>query len=229
MKKIILLLIIFLSLSSHIFADDSEEYEEVIMGGLYMEAEFLDGDILKVTVMAEEMLAPVLGIAFHLNYDENLAFLKYEPGEFLERGGDPFYLVQNNEESLKLIFGETLRRNDDFPLGEGLIVDFYFQILEESEFIFIFENGVVSTLNVVRQDLDKILWEDLTIGRDNEKEVIFSSKSTKNSVLNVQSDSDSSFIVPAFLIAMAFITGFVIVFFLRKQEKKRQDASVNYN
>ena len=103
---------------------DPNEYglSEEITGSVYLTQEFLDGDILKISVFARDMAMPVLGLAFHLKYETNkLQFLKYEPGEFLERGGDPFYLVQNSEEKSEIIFGETLRRNDSFHLGEGLI------------------------------------------------------------------------------------------------------------
>ena len=151
---------------------DPNEYglSEEITGSVYLTQEFLDGDILKISVFARDMAMPVLGLAFHLKYETNkLQFLKYEPGEFLERGGDPFYLVQNSEEKSEIIFGETLRRNDSFPLGEGLISVFYFQIIERDALDFNFENGVVSTLDTVRQDIDKIVWENLRLDKNGEK------------------------------------------------------------
>lgn len=148
--------------------DDFEVEEEVLdyMGIVKMESEFLDGDILKVSVLAEEMQTPVLGLAFNLIFKkENAAFLKYQPGNFLERGGDPFYLVTNNDEDGKIVFGETLRRKDDFPIGTGRVADFYFQVIERKGLEFNFENGVVSTLDTVRQDIEKIIWEDLSIDK----------------------------------------------------------------
>ena len=73
------------------------------MGEIALESEFLDGDLLKISAVAGDMMQPVLGIAFNLNFDgENLDFLKYEPGEFLERGGDPFYLVKDEENKTKI-------------------------------------------------------------------------------------------------------------------------------
>ena len=70
-----------------------------------MQGEFLDGDILKISVWAENISSPTLGIAFHLKYEgDNLGFLKYLPGEFLEKGGDPFYLVKNDEIKILCIF-----------------------------------------------------------------------------------------------------------------------------
>lgn len=136
--------------------------ENPVMGKVFMEAEFLDEDILKVEVMAAEMKSPIVGNAFHLNYgDGNLVFLRYEPGEFLERGGDPFYLVKDFAKKEVVIFGETLRRDDSFPMGSGKIAAFYFQIIGEKRFNLRFSDGVISTVNTVRQDLDRIIWEDL--------------------------------------------------------------------
>jgi len=110
-----------------------------------------------------------------LSYDpEVLGFLRYDPGSFLERGGDPFYLVSamagpGGEEIGKIVFGETLRRGDQYPVGDGLIAGFYFQELSSDvrdgtgSFKFEFENGVVSTLDTVRQDIDGVLFERLEL------------------------------------------------------------------
>lgn len=176
------------------WADDAEEStadeNEKIFGGeiigtVSMSHEFLDGDILKISVHASDMVMPILGLAFHLNYDgEKIKFLKYEPGEFLERGGDPFYLVQNDERKNEIIFGETLRRNDNFPLGEGPVADFYFQISKKDAMNFEFKNGVVSTLDVVRQDIDEIVWENLRLDKNGRKITLDAEKNFDNSGLN---------------------------------------------
>lgn len=153
-----------------------DETEDVKKGSVLMTGEFLDSNLLKISVEVEEMVTPLLGMAFHLHYQgDKLTFLKYEPGEFLERGGDPFYLVKNLEDKSELVFGETLRRDDAFPLGEGRVVDFYFQIINDDKFELKFSRGVVSTLNTVRQDIDKIRWEDLVLEKGSNKGLISSS------------------------------------------------------
>ena len=153
MKKILILIsIISVLIGTAYAAEDSN-------GKVYMQGEFLDGDILKISVWAENISSPTLGIAFHLKYEgDNLGFLKYLPGEFLEKGGDPFYLVKNDEIKSRVIFGETLRRDTSFPVGSGKITDFYFQIINEEQFSFKFDNAVVSTLETIRQDLDNVLF-----------------------------------------------------------------------
>lgn len=148
------------------------EETAVLSGTVYTEGEFLDGDILKISVIAENISAPVLGIAFHFSYDkENLEFLKYEPGDFLEQGGDPFYLVKNFKDEGKIIFGQTLRGDDSFPVGSGKIVDLYYQISNGEDFVFTFENGVVSTIDTVRQDLSSVEWKDLNLSKNGEKNI----------------------------------------------------------
>lgn len=139
-------------------------------GIIDMQAEPLDHDILKISVMSIDMSTPVLGLAFHLNYDgDKIKFLKYEPGDFLEEGGDPFYLVQNDAKKNEIIFGETLRRDDKFPTGGGKVADFYFQISKREAMNFNFKQGAVSTLDTVRQDIDKIAWNDLSLDKNGKK------------------------------------------------------------
>jgi len=156
---------------------DLVEEEPAKEGTVYLNGEFLNHDIVHITAHMEGLQTPVLGVAFHLRYDpEILSFLRYDPGEFLERGGDPFYLVSASKSSVNmeagdLVFGETLRRNDDFPVGDGAVAEFYFQELgpsDEAIYEFSFENGVVSTLDTVRQDLDGIKFVDLVLNEVDE-------------------------------------------------------------
>jgi hypothetical protein len=158
------------------WADEELSEENTVMttsdskGIVDMQAEPLDHDILKISVMSIDMSTPVLGLAFHLNYDvDKIKFLKYEPGDFLEQGGDPFYLVQNDEKKNEIIFGETLRRDDKFPTGGGKVADFYFQIEKRESINFNFKQGAVSTLDTVRQDIDKIAWNNLSLDKNGKK------------------------------------------------------------
>ncbi len=233
MKKIISVIIGLLLFSSTAFGEEiiegspaDELEEEIYHGEIFMEGEFLNGDLLKISILAKNMLQPVLGIAFHLNFDnENLAFLKYEPGDFLERGGDPFYLVKN-QDSGRVIFGETLRKDDSFPVGEGRVVDYYFQILTEEEFNFSFVNGVVSTLDVVRQDIDKILWEDLVIKRGNGEEII--TFSNGGASIFKSGGFNISKIFPWLGVILGGVFSYFIYFYWKKQEKKTPTSSVNF-
>jgi len=134
-------------------------------GRVYAEIEHLDHDILKVTVKCEKIETPVLGLAFHLEYQKDLLhFLRYDPGNFLEQGGDPFYIVTDNNSAV--ILGETLRRDDSFPVEGGDVVEIYFQkdaSYDETSIIeFKFKNGVVSGMDSTRQDIDRINFEDFS-------------------------------------------------------------------
>ena len=215
-----------------------EDFYEEAGGKVYMRGEFLDGDFLKISVYSEDVITPVLGIAFHLKYDgEKVAFLRYEPGEFLEKGGDPFYLVKNNFKENKIIFGETLRRDDRFPVSSGLISNFYFQIpnkdfFDTENFLhFSFESGVVSTLDTVRQDLDKIEWVALALDKNGnsipEEEV----KNIDAGEFLKADSSSSSFLAHSnilwFVIGLA-VSFFVLIFIAKKLEKKRHADSVNF-
>jgi hypothetical protein len=164
MKKFLLIWILVFSINAQTYALN---FESGYLGSAYMEGTFLDGDLLLVQVIVEDMQSPILGSSFSMIYEkEKLDFLRYEPGSFLERGGNPFYLVKDKDEKGKLVFGSTLRREDNFPLGSGKLVDFYFQIYDGESFAFEFENAVISTLDSVRQDLDTVKWEDLFIEKN---------------------------------------------------------------
>lgn len=210
-------------------------------GRIHLEPEFLDGDLLKLAVTAEGIVSPIIGTAFHLNYDpDNIAFLRYDPGEFLEKGGDPFYLVKDDQKNHKIIFGETLRRDDRFPIGEGKVVEFYFQILNWDKFAFKFEKGVVSTLDSVRQDIDTITFEDLFLDKNSDKRLDGEFETGSE---NGDSGADGAFggarlgtnsfnlggnYMILFLVVAAIGSVLFLGFLIKKQEKKRQAQSVNF-
>lgn len=224
MKKFVLVLVLLFGFCGECLAEEIEYEGEVSLG-----AEFLDGDILKISVLVDGKETPLIGGAFHLDFDElKLAFLRYDPGEFFERGGDPFYMVQDR--GGKLFFGVTLRRGDSFPVGDGRVSDFYFQILEDEAFSFVFENGVLSNLDVVRQDLKNVLWEDLNVGRGEDGEVIFlSGDEMKGSLVGIfGSRGFSSYVLPGSFVLCGFLCAGLLIFFIKKHEKKGTGISVNF-
>lgn len=191
-------------------------------GIIDMQAEPLDHDILKISVMSIDMSTPVLGMAFHLNYDGNkIKFLKYEPGDFLEQGGDPFYLVQNEAKKNEIIFGETLRRDDKFPTGGGKIADFYFQIVKREPLNFNFKQGAVSTLDTVRQDIDKIVWNDLSLDKNGKKitdEILFETLDDGQKIEVDSVNSPANFEI--ILVMSAVIIGLIIWILVERKRKK---------
>lgn len=176
----------------------------------------MDGDLLRVSALISDVEDKVLGTAFHLQYDENLDFLRYGPGDFLEAGGDPFYLVKNEENVREIVFGQTLRREDEYPSGGGKLADFYFQIKQEGEFKFSFEQGVVSTFDTVRQDLTKIEWKNLELARPQEEKVVFNSTDPAANVLETKFPVENALWTVLGLLILA-----VTFFLIKKDGKKR--------
>lgn len=221
MKRILILISLIFVLIGTAYAEEDSN------GKVYMQGEFLNGDILKISVWAENISSPTLGIAFHLKYDgDNLSFLKYLPGEFLEKGGDPFYLVKNYETKNKVIFGETLRRDDSFPIGSGKITDFYFQIINEDQFSFNFDNSVLSTLETIRQDLDNVLFEDLFISREDGNSILVD----QSSVLDNLKAKNTNIKIYYKLIFLSFLLLFLGIKIIKNYIwKKRHRTSVNFN
>lgn len=175
MKKLLLNFLITCLIIKPIQPTMALELEDEMITTILLEEEFHNGDILEIKIKIEEAAKPILGSSFHLVFEnEKLNFLRYEPGNFLERGGDPFYLVTNNDN--KIVFGQTLRSEDNFPLGEGSLATFYFQIIEGEEYTFEFSNAVLSTIDVVRQDLDNVFWQNAVISRNAERDIWANSK-----------------------------------------------------
>lgn len=239
MKKFLFALLVFVSAAGAVPGNGLEtvyaysfgdieallKNDDELFGRVFMDGEFLDGDLLKIFVIAEDMKTPVLGIAFHLQYEpEKLAFLRYEPGVFLENGGDPFYLV--HVENGKIVFGETLRRDDAFPVGGAEIAYFYFQILDGEEFTFKFNNGVISTLDTIRQDIDKIQWDDLLLSKNGER--LVGNPGSQNYDLDFDKLNVSKFAVSKILIWLALAASVSLIVFAKIQGKKRHLKSVNY-
>lgn len=168
MKKILTIILLTFSIIFSVNAEEFEAYTAVVG----MNGEFLDEEIVRVSVNVSDLINPVIGGAFHLIFEKDrLDFLKYEPGDFFEMGGDPFYLVKEAGAG-EVIFGTTLKRGSDFPLGNGKIADFYFQkIKDEQEYKFDFTHGVLSTFDTVRQDLDRIDWQGFVLKKDDEKSI----------------------------------------------------------
>ena len=207
-------------------AADSQRHDALASGVVEMQAEPLDHDILKISVMSIDMSTPVLGLAFHLNYEgDKVKFLKYESGDFLEQGGDPFYLVQDDSKKNQIIFGETLRRDNKFPVGSGKVADIYFQIEKSATMNFNFKQGAVSTLDTVRQDIDKIVWNDLSLDKNGKKIVDDSLDQNSDGAANGDvSGSTDSFNLPAnfgIILSMGIvICGLVVWIFINNRKRK---------
>lgn len=226
MKKFLMILSLLLLPLQNVSAETWEDY----LGTVRMEAKYVNPDLIELNVYVEEMIKPVLGMAFHLNYDaEKLDFLRYEPGEFMEKGGDPIYLVSNHSDG-KLVFGETLKRNDSFPVGTGKLVKIYFEIEDGDQFEFVFQHGVVSTLEEVRQDIDLIDWQDLKV--DQQKQISKSQNEELGfltaSTMSIDIEGDKSFWLGYWTIASVSILITVVLAWatyrlIKRSQDKRAD------
>ncbi|PKL36542.1 hypothetical protein CVV38_01400 [Candidatus Peregrinibacteria bacterium HGW-Peregrinibacteria-1] len=192
MKKVFSLAFMILLMSQGVVSSGQNWFEDIddidsqTVGAVRMEAMIIEDSILKVDVVMDDFKKPVLGVSFDLLYDEELRFLRYEPGEYLEQGGMPIYMVSESVDSSKssgfevvtnksassvslrdeyLVYGVTLKRDDSFPLGSGTLTSFYFELGDGKDFQLDFRRGVVSTLDTVRQDLDLVAWSNAVFDR----------------------------------------------------------------
>lgn len=120
-----------------------------------MEKTILEANVVKISVKAEEMNTPILGFSFKINVPEGYKFIKHQAGNFLEKGGNPIYLVENS--GSEVIFGETLLDKGSLPKGSGEVASFYFQG-DGVDSDFVFRDGIVSTFDSEREDLSGVEW-----------------------------------------------------------------------
>lgn len=153
MKKILIALITILILPTTVLADANEIYIE----------KFTDDGNLKIAIKTDGLQENAIGLAFELYYDSlSLEYLSYNPGNFLEQGGEPIYLVSEgfSEQGSKIVAGITLKRTDNQISLGGDIIFLNFRILNKTESTLNFEHTVISQINEngKRKDLENINW-----------------------------------------------------------------------
>ncbi|PIZ76258.1 hypothetical protein COY05_01710 [Candidatus Peregrinibacteria bacterium CG_4_10_14_0_2_um_filter_38_24] len=226
-----------------------DENSDAKNGRIFIEKNFMDDNLLKISVYAEEVLLPVIGVSFHLKYEPaKISFVRHEAGDFLETGGKPFYLVKDSPEKNKIYFGATLKKGDAFPTQGGKIVDFYFKILdyatteksdtnaqigqsgnnvagkENSKILFSFSNGNVSTMDNGAEKMKNINFENSEID-------LLEKDGLSQSIASVFRNFDflkNKFFL-GILLGIAIFGGLSLALFLAfKHGKKRAESSVNF-
>lgn len=117
----------------------------------------------KTTLIAHvqaHMIDPLFGVAFDIHFPDSLDFIRFEHGEFLEKGGSPLYLVQTSEAGKSLTTGISLKYGDLVQTGSGTLISFYFKHGTPLPPSFSFEHTVASNLiQGTRRDLANIQWQ----------------------------------------------------------------------
>lgn len=236
------------TLDSSVGGDVSESSKN---GRIFIEKNFAD-NLLKISVYAEDVFSPVIGVSFHLKYEpKKVSFVKYTAGDFLESGGEPFYLVKDSKEKNKIYFGETLKKTDTFPTQGGKIVDFYFKISDtvtteksnnqtsdnaenssstsydsslDSTILFSFSNGNVSAMENGTSKMKDIKFENSEIN-------LLEKDGLSESIASVFENFDflNNKIFLGILISACIFGGVTLALFLAfKYGKKRAGVSVNF-
>jgi len=132
--------------------------------------DLMDGRV-KVDVIVDDVEKPLLGLAFHLVFNGDVAkYLDYKAGELLESGGDdPIYLVRGEEG--EVVVGASLKRGDVLPSVDGRVISLLFDVDGDIEDLgFRFEKTVISSLEAEKRvDLEDVEWgsSDVVYAEDN--------------------------------------------------------------
>ncbi len=102
---------------------------------------------------------PFFGLAFHLNYDEKLfEFDHFTLGDYFTTENDPLTLVSKDQNESKIVTGLSLKRGQLIDKSEGTFLKLYFKkkIYDPSIYGFVFEQGVFSTFDKERMDIENV-------------------------------------------------------------------------
>jgi len=112
-----------------------------------------------VKINGFELEQPFFGIAFHLHYDEKLfEFDHYTLGDYFESDDTPLTMVSKYKNKPKIIAGISLKRGNLIHKKEGDFLNLYFRKKSEEPdiFGFVFEEGIFSTFDKERRDVENV-------------------------------------------------------------------------
>ena len=96
---------------------------------------------------------------------------------------------------------------------------FFFQIINGDQFILEFQNGVVSTLDIVRQDLDNIVWENAVFTK-NKLSISKEKFTTEYSQNNME--IKTKILIVLGIIIIPIILGSIITFLIISKRKNQK-------
>ena len=193
------------------------------MGKVTIDGLKIDDKILEVAINADNISSPVIGTAFYLNIPDNLTFLSYLEGNFLERGGDPIYLVK--EKDGKIIFGASLKKGDNYPLNSGTIVKFRFEINKGEIFNFHFQNSQVSLVDTIAQEMDKVEFVNSVIDLTNQNQEIGEISKYKGAGT---SDKSTFKFMRYWYVSLILPVMIYLIYMLKKPSMKSHGRYVNF-
>lgn len=155
MKRSFLTLLTIFFLAGNVLIAKSLENDKQIALEIFKHPETIE-----VKVWAKNINQPILGIAFDLQFDQNIAsYEKYSPGNFLEQGGTPIYLIsptKNNPGTL--VVGISLRRGDSLPQGSGQLISFFFKPKKSGQSALSFHNVSLASLDIKKRTIEDVNW-----------------------------------------------------------------------
>lgn len=118
--------------------------------------------ILKV--QGFELEHPFFGLAFHLHFNPDIyEFDHYTLGDYFDTNDPPLVMVSEHKNEPKIIAGISLKRGDLIDQKNGTFLNLYFLKKQDQTdpLSFKFEDGVYSTFNEERIDVENIVFGEM--------------------------------------------------------------------
>ena len=124
----------------------------------------MDFGQVRIDVILEDIPVDLFGVSFHFVMDGvDVTLENYVLGEVFG-GEDPIVLVkEKNEDENKIIFGVSLKRDENISAQSGKLVSFYIQPKRNGGLRVNFENEVMSIIDNGRVDLEGVEWNGSSI------------------------------------------------------------------
>jgi hypothetical protein len=126
----------------------------------------ISGDLYQIDVLIENIPEKFLGTAFDLVIsDPNWEYQGYKLGSIFSQPLSTLALVtQRQTPQKKIVFGVTLKHGFTIDSKKGTLASFNLRLPKKDGLSIELANGVLSTFENERKDLESVLWEKSTIG-----------------------------------------------------------------
>ncbi len=200
--------------ASVIFHPTNSEEIQDISSKMYLETHEIEPDILEIKILSDNILEPILGVAFDFTYDPStLEYQRYQHGSFFEQSALPIYLVSRSEnQEGALIVGISLRRGDTLPQGSGHFISFYFRILHSGRSAFQFQNVSIASLDIKKHNVENVPWFGGEVLIDTPLPTSFGMTNIFENIV-----SFISFRLIVIIISLVFLSLMSYIFFLKKR------------
>lgn len=124
----------------------------------------IEENLIKIDILIKNSTPELFGIAFHLKIKGTAQWKlkKYEYGEIFKGSKEnPFMLISERKTpAQEIIFGISSKKGNTLNIHDGHIASFYIDYPKKETIELEFTNGIVSTFEKERINMEKVIWKN---------------------------------------------------------------------